>query len=670
MLTYIDPAKCSYQEWIDVGMAIKAEGLSCDVWDAWSAKDDRYKPGECWTKWDGFHGTGVTGATITHMAKEGGWASKMKSNPYQYDGYEIIGMDDEVAPKDWLPTVDPTKPMFADPARQALEFIKMNFRPGDQINIVTGAMYLEEKQKWVPANKGFTYPYEYIVKAIENGMDAFIGDRNKEAGVWIRTNPMDGQGVKNDNVKAYKYVLIESDSMSIEKQIDTYKLLNLPISTLTTSGKKSVHALVKVDAENYEEYKERVRTIFNACKESGMEIDSQNRNPSRLTRLPGCERGDQMQTLIGMNIGAKDFQDWTENLQIDTFPDYIDLKDFINEKIEMPPEIIRGIMRKGDKLVLTGPSKAGKSWALIQLAVACATGGWWMGRIKCAKMRVVYINLELTSASSKNRIQTVWKEMRHANKEGLENLKIWNLRGSIITIQALVDTLIRRAKSMANPPDLYIVDPIYKINAGDENSAKDMNELLLQFDRLCKETLASLAYSHHHAKGSQFGKRALDRGSGSGVIGRDADAAIDLDFLYVPGEIRKRKADETEDSTWLKATGLHVEMTLRDFENKKPFNVWFKYPLHVFDGDDRFQNLKGEAEKNNFDKAEDGKVEKKNATDERIKRAIDELIGEDGLAQMKDIEDATDLTRQRIKQFIDASDEYQRNQKGQVTRCN
>ena len=37
IINYIDPAGCDYQEWCNVGMALKYEGYDVSVWDRWSA---------------------------------------------------------------------------------------------------------------------------------------------------------------------------------------------------------------------------------------------------------------------------------------------------------------------------------------------------------------------------------------------------------------------------------------------------------------------------------------------------------------------------------------------------------------------------------------------------------------------------------------------------------
>ena len=71
-IAVIDPAALSYEEWCQVGMALKHEGIPCHIWDEWSAGDpSRYHAGECEHKWAGFDDDGevVTAGTIMHIAK-------------------------------------------------------------------------------------------------------------------------------------------------------------------------------------------------------------------------------------------------------------------------------------------------------------------------------------------------------------------------------------------------------------------------------------------------------------------------------------------------------------------------------------------------------------------------------------------------------------------------
>lgn len=74
-LEAIDPASLSRDDWLRVGMGLHDEGCDVSTWDSWSSRDGaRYKSGECVKMWDGFgSGSGVTVATVYHLAKQAGW---------------------------------------------------------------------------------------------------------------------------------------------------------------------------------------------------------------------------------------------------------------------------------------------------------------------------------------------------------------------------------------------------------------------------------------------------------------------------------------------------------------------------------------------------------------------------------------------------------------------
>jgi len=93
VLNHIDPSELCYQDWVNVGMALKEEGYDAGDWDAWSAKDPgRYHPNECYQKWVTFRGTGVpvTGGTIVQLARDQGWVP-------EYDPGHEIGWEDEIS---------------------------------------------------------------------------------------------------------------------------------------------------------------------------------------------------------------------------------------------------------------------------------------------------------------------------------------------------------------------------------------------------------------------------------------------------------------------------------------------------------------------------------------------------------------------------------------------
>ena len=92
-LNYINAADCTYQEWVQVGMALKEEGYPVSVWDSWSRNDTRYHEGECDSKWGTFGGGDIKGGTIVQMAKDRGFAvTSAKSGVFDFD-YEINEAD-------------------------------------------------------------------------------------------------------------------------------------------------------------------------------------------------------------------------------------------------------------------------------------------------------------------------------------------------------------------------------------------------------------------------------------------------------------------------------------------------------------------------------------------------------------------------------------------------
>lgn len=131
-----------------------------------------------------------------------------------------------------------------------------------------------------------------------------------KAGAWVRPNPckQNGSGAKgaqtDADVSAFRFILIESDNLPIAKQLGLYSTLELPIAAIILSGGDSAHAWLRVDAKNEADYKAIVDELYEILVPIG--FCKSNKNPSRLSRLPGCPRvigasGDKQQRLIYIN---------------------------------------------------------------------------------------------------------------------------------------------------------------------------------------------------------------------------------------------------------------------------------------------------------------------------------------------------------------------------------
>jgi predicted transcriptional regulator len=226
-----------------------------------------------------------------------------------------------------------------------------------------------------------------------------------------------------------------------------------------------------------------------------------------------------------------------------------------DESINLPPEIIEGVLHQGLKGVLGSNSKARKTWILLDAAISVASGQpFWKWRTR--KGRVIYINFEIPRAFIRSRIKCLCDAR---GIRDVSNLDVWTLRGHGTALWRLLPALL--AKIETGKYVLIIIDPIYKgLGGRDENSAGDIGELCNELEQIAVATGAAVLYAAHFSKGNQAGKEAIDRIGGSGVWTRDADTIITLTKHQVEG-------------------AYTVDLILRNQPEQPPFVVEWSFPL-------------------------------------------------------------------------------------------
>ena len=730
-LDELDPRNLSYEEWLNVGMELKNSGCSVNEFDQWSRQDGaRHNKGECAEKWNSFRGNGSAGITIASLVQlvrdAGGRVPKQTwsfdENPTTPMGWEDaipIGTQKNREPENEAPTVIDTNWIDTDeiPTPQPdwekndfARYLEAMFESEEFVGIVTDTWFNERIDKWVPQKGMSTRTAGQLLEALnkcDGDIGKVIGESKPEVGAWIRINPLDGEGVRDENVTSFRHALLEAEADDVAKQFAIIKELELPCTTIVRSGNKSIHALVRVDAADKDEYRKRVDYLYKVAKKNGLQVDRwrSNRNPSGLARLPGISRNGKPQYTITGQSGKRnwaDWVDWIEDLK-DDLPDPQSLASMWDYIPELADELIKGVLRVGHKLLIVGPSKAGKSFALIQLCIAIAEGRKWMG-LECKSGSVLYLNLELDSRSCWHRFKDVYQALGWT-PDHLSNIDVWNLRGHSVPLDRLVPKLLRRAHQKGYAA--VVIDPIYKVQTGDENSAEDMATFCNQFDKIAATLDAAVIYCHHHSKGSQGQKRSIDRAAGSGVFGRDPDAVLDFieldidkdrrkqivskvvcsnieqairDFGAVPADIDE--LERTEPATYLKAaqakwtdkatilataafkareigkhmSGWRIEGTLREFATPEPHSVWFNYPTHRDDSWGLLQDAKAAGEVPPWMASQKAKDEHAKDKADTQKAETEEAItacGGPGKATIKDIAGelnlSDDAARNRIK---------------------
>ena len=464
---------------------------------------------------------------------------------------------------------------------------------------------------------------------------------------------------------------------------------------------------MRVDAADFMEYKKRVDYLYTICKKNGLEIDPQNKNPSRLSRMPGIIRGGHKQFLMDTNIGKANWAEWKEWIESvnDDLPDPESLEDVWDDLPELAPCLIDGVLRQGHKMLIAGPSKAGKSFLQIEMCIAIAEGREWLGW-KCTQGRVMYVNLELDRASCLHRFRDVYQSLGY-KPDNLRNIDIWNLRGKSRPMDKLAPMLIRRAAKKNYIA--IVIDPIYKVITGDENSADQMANFCNQFDKVCTELGVAVIYCHHHSKGGQGGKKAMDRASGSGVFARDPDAMLDMIELELSEDVLKAEEnkavcaacrqyldahfkleDDLSDDDLCSSyqmlsycenkldkwqwealqriveaaktraravTAWRIEGTLREFPKFPAVNLWFDYPCHRVDTVGVLGDIQPEADspgwQKNFKKKRTPEQAKKDRMDS-LEEQYESLksFNQDGKVTVKELAESMGTTEKTVRNRI------------------
>ncbi len=398
-------------------------------------------------------------------------------------------------------------------------FLRACFEPTDVLSLAPGALP-PDSTRAIPEHAGvntFTRD-EWLARAAERGGIARVF--SSRHGLFIRINPVRAGADGTDaDVTALRHVLIESDALPKPDQERFLRASGLPIAALIDSAGASIHAWVRIDAKSREEYHARREKVWAAVPE--LRIDPANKNPSRFSRCPGGLRGDSIQRLLAVNIGPATYADWEATHE--DAAEIITASAFCAEDEPDPPQLIEGILYRGAKMIIAGPSKSRKTWNLTDLAISIALGKPWCGFATRAAS-VLYVNLEIARFSYRKRIRFICASRAFASVD-LSRFHIWNRRGRADEITQLSGRLRRQVARLG--ADLVIIDPIYKTYGDrEENSNTEMAQVLNELEKLAHVTGAAVLIAAHFPKGNLTGRDAIDRVAGASVFGRDPDALL------------------------------------------------------------------------------------------------------------------------------------------------
>jgi len=222
----------------------------------------------------------------------------------------------EALKKLWRPGLGADRAFFAARSPVAVEgcgsvdFLRRLYGEDEKVLIFTNYMSQGQFIFW-PRRGGFRLSSRPDVKARPSALP-----RGGPEGVWFLAQPVDGKWHPNpraideggtaklsrrsmESVTAWRYMVLESDEAPEDLWLCLLATLPMPIAAVYTSGGRSIHALVRIEARSKDEWDSVKRRLVGCLTRLG--ADAGALSAVRLTRLPGTTRGGSPQELLYLN---------------------------------------------------------------------------------------------------------------------------------------------------------------------------------------------------------------------------------------------------------------------------------------------------------------------------------------------------------------------------------
>lgn len=198
------------------------------------------------------------------------------------------------------------------------------------------------------------------------------------------------------------------------------------------------------------------------------------------------------------------------------------------------PVIVPGLIGQGTINILAGIKGSMKSWVALDLAVSLALGDSWLGRFKCEKKRVMFIDQERDKEEMQRRLSALVaaREKPLSALEGnfipkVETRHRINLEPSYLSICKKIEAV---------QPDVLIIDSLKSIQNLNIKEDRDMQIVFEQFKQLRAKYGLTILIVHHETKGAYSRARegfpvTSEFVSGSSVITEVPEGVFIVDAL-------------------------------------------------------------------------------------------------------------------------------------------
>lgn len=171
-----------------------------------------------------------------------------------------------------------------------------------------------------------------------------------------------------------------------------------------------------------------------------------------------------------------------------------------------------GVLFRGARILIAGPPKIGKSSLVIQLAMAAACGGEFMGVRFARPLRVLWLQAEIHKGFLHQRLARFAADLDAESVALVQANFSLSSRCDLDLLDGptfdLVDKIVREVA-----PDLLIIDPIINFSSVDENDNAEVRKLLRLVDVLGERNDCATSLVHHTRKDVTAGSFDAIRGA-------------------------------------------------------------------------------------------------------------------------------------------------------------